>query len=309
MDELDLGGGSSFGFDLTVGDPDLSLGWMTDSSVSPYLDASWLGSLGSMADLSNLNLGGLSISDVLAAAKKLMANPATATAGATGLAALMNSLNKGSGSAPTGYQGGIPYYTASREQTPAPAYKPYAQFDRAATGTYRPGQGGISYFTPMKYASTGFVPKTAEEFLTGPATGTTTPAAETTTPADAANTTNPVLPETVSTEPLKDDGTPRAYANGGIAMLAKGGRYIKGPGDGVSDSVPAVIESARGGQPAKLADGEFVFPARVVAEIGNGSNEAGARKLYALLDKIEARAKGAKRGKPSGADKELNKLA
>jgi hypothetical protein len=58
-----------------------------------------------------------------------------------------------------------------------------------------------------------------------------------------------------------------------------------------------------------LADGEFVIPARVVSEIGNGSSEAGARKLYAMLDRIEAQAKKAKRGKPSGADRELNKLA
>ena len=91
-------------------------------------------------------------------------------------------------------------------------------------------------------------------------------------------------------------------------MLAGGGRYIKGPGDGVSDSVPATIQSAQGGQPAALADGEFVIPARVVAEIGNGSNEAGARKLYAMMDRVEQMAKKAKRGKPSGADKELNKL-
>lgn len=265
-----------------------------------------------LAALLNGDLGyaaataGSTFSSLLDQAKKLMSNPATATAGAAGIAALMNAMSKGSGSAPTGYQGGIPYHTASREQTPAPAYKPYAQFDKAQPGAYRPGQGGISYFSPMKYTSTGFVPTKAEEFLTGP---TTTPVAETLAPAETVNTTNPVVPETASTEPLKDDGTPRAYADGGIAMLAKGGRYIKGPGDGVSDSVPAVIESAGGGQPAKLADGEFVFPARVVAEIGNGSNAAGARKLYALLDKIEARAKSAKRGKPSGADKELNKLA
>lgn len=306
-DDLNLSVSNPFGFDLTVGDPDLSLGWLTDSNTNPFLDASWLGSLGSVADLSNLNLGGLSLSDIWNKAKGLLpTTPGGITAGAAGIAALMNALNKGSGSAPTGYQGGIPYYTASREQTAAPVYTPYAQFDKAQTGAYRPGQGGISYFSPMKYTSTGFVPTKAEEFLTGPATA---PVAETLAPADTVNTENPVVVETASTEPLKDDGTPRAYADGGIAMLSKGGRYIKGPGDGVSDSVPAVIESARGGQPAKLADGEFVFPARVVAEIGNGSNEAGARKLYALLDKIEARAKSAKRGKPSGADKELNKFA
>ena len=94
--------------------------------------------------------------------------------------------------------------------------------------------------------------------------------------------------------------------NGGIAMLSKG-RYLKGKGDGVSDSIPARF--ADSGRPAALADGEFVIPARVVAELGNGSSDAGARKLYAMLDRVERRANAAKRGKPSGADKELNRLA
>jgi len=96
------------------------------------------------------------------------------------------------------------------------------------------------------------------------------------------------------------------YMPGGIAMLARG-RYLKGNGDGVSDSIPARF--AGSGQEARLADGEFVVPARVVSELGNGSSDAGARKLYAMLDRVEARAKKAKRGKPSGADRELNKLA
>jgi hypothetical protein len=55
----------------------------------------------------------------------------------------------------------------------------------------------------------------------------------------------------------------------------------------MSDSVPASIE---GMQEARLADGEFVIPADVVADIGNGSSGAGSRKLYAMMDRIrEAR--------------------
>jgi hypothetical protein len=96
------------------------------------------------------------------------------------------------------------------------------------------------------------------------------------------------------------------YMPGGIAMLARG-RYLKGNGDGVSDSIPARF--AGSGQEARLADGEFVVPARVVSELGNGSSDAGARKLYAMLDRVEARARKAKRGKPSGADRELKRLA
>ena len=77
-------------------------------------------------------------------------------------------------------------------------------------------------------------------------------------------------------------------ATGGLSDLggySDGGRLLRGPGDGVSDSIPAVIGHKR---PARLADGEFVVPARIVSELGNGSTEAGARKLYAMLDRIQA---------------------
>jgi hypothetical protein len=81
-------------------------------------------------------------------------------------------------------------------------------------------------------------------------------------------------------------------AGGGLADLtptyAAGGRLLRGPGDGVSDSIPAVI-SGKQPQRAALADGEFVLPARIVSEIGNGSTEAGARKLYAMMDRIQKR--------------------
>lgn len=85
-------------------------------------------------------------------------------------------------------------------------------------------------------------------------------------------------------------------ARGGISDLgdySDGGRLLKGPGDGVSDSIPAVIGRKR---PARLADGEFVLPARIVSEIGNGSTEAGARKLYAMMDRVQ-RARGKTTGK------------
>ena len=81
-------------------------------------------------------------------------------------------------------------------------------------------------------------------------------------------------------------GEPK-FAGGGISHLgdySDGGRLLKGPGDGVSDSIPASIG---GRQPARLADGEFVIPARIVSEIGNGSTEAGARKLYAMMDRVQ----------------------
>jgi hypothetical protein len=70
-----------------------------------------------------------------------------------------------------------------------------------------------------------------------------------------------------------------------LGGYSDGGRLLRGPGDGVSDSIPAVIGKK---QPARLADGEFVVPARIVSELGNGSTEAGARKLYAMMDRIQA---------------------
>jgi len=83
-------------------------------------------------------------------------------------------------------------------------------------------------------------------------------------------------------------GMPVAMAMGGLGTLggySDGGRLLKGPGDGVSDSIPATI--GRNAQPARLADGEFVIPARIVSELGNGSTDAGARKLYAMMDRIQ----------------------
>jgi hypothetical protein len=276
---------------------------------------------------------------------------------------------------------------------------------------YRPGQGGISYFTPGRFTPAGYTPKTAEEFLVRPAAPAPAPAApstSTTTPASVPSGTaspanvgidtvlpvntpsgagsapyygpdytkygfdQPLInylqdqynkstfdagigwsydpttqtfsggtmagPQTATLAEMQNRAkgyTPQAidpnrvalpsfamsnipdrseavgaatggYMPGGIAMLAKG-RYLRGNGDGVSDSIPARF--AGSGQEARLADGEFVIPARVVSELGNGSSDAGARKLYAMLDRVEARAKKAKRGKPSGADRELNKLA
>jgi hypothetical protein len=91
-----------------------------------------------------------------------------------------------------------------------------------------------------------------------------------------------------------------------LGSYSDGGRLLRGPGDGVSDSIPAVIGKK---QPARLADGEFVVPARIVSELGNGSTEAGARKLYAMMDRIQkTRGKTVGKGKVaknSRADKYL----
>jgi hypothetical protein len=101
--------------------------------------------------------------------------------------------------------------------------------------------------------------------------------------------------------------------NGGLGMLNNmnntginsfaGGGYLKGDGDGMSDDIPATID---GQEPARLATEEFVVPADVVSHIGNGSSEAGAKRLYAMLDRIrEARTGNPKQGKQINPDKYL----
>jgi hypothetical protein len=152
-------------------------------------------------------------------------------------------------------------------------YGPYNQTTHPARGTNtgargmdyeyrRPGSGGITYFSPMQYDK--IVPPPAAVVAPAPAA------------ADA----------TLAPAPAAAGGLMR-YASGGIADLggySDGGRLLRGPGDGVSDSIPATIA---GKQPARLADGEFVIPARIVSEIGNGSTEAGAKKLYAMMDRVQ----------------------
>ena len=126
----------------------------------------------------------------------------------------------------------------------------------------RPGSGGVTYFSPMTYTPQAAAPAA--------------PAAPA-EPAVAAPQ-NPII------EPTYAAG---GMAHGGLGSLghySDGGRLLKGPGDGVSDDIPAMIGN---NQPARLADGEFVIPARIVSEIGNGSTDAGARKLYAMMDRIQ----------------------
>ena len=81
-------------------------------------------------------------------------------------------------------------------------------------------------------------------------------------------------------------GTPVQRAEGGeIDGYAKGGglHYLKSAEDGMADKIPATIDNK---QPARLSGGEFVIPADVVSHLGNGNSEAGAKQLYAMMDRI-----------------------
>ena len=191
-------------------------------------------------------------------------------AGVAGLYSLINALGGGLGQTGQGvykgYQGGIPNYIAERTMkdipqtvpVPARAAVPATPTQSAipaaaaTTAPRRPGSGGVTYFTDMKY-----------------------------TPVTT------VAPAVTAAPTVTAAAGGMMAGGGGISTLggySDGGRLLKGPGDGVSDSIPATIG---GKQPARLADGEFVIPARIVSEIGNGSTEAGAKKLYAMMDRIQ----------------------
>jgi hypothetical protein len=98
----------------------------------------------------------------------------------------------------------------------------------------------------------------------------------------------------MATDPMSGNIANRMAA-GGITSLGSysdGGRLLKGPGDGMSDNIPARIGQK---QEARLADGEFVIPADVVSHLGNGSTDAGAKTLYSMMSKVRKARTGTKK--------------
>jgi hypothetical protein len=132
----------------------------------------------------------------------------------------------------------------------------------------------------------------------------TPPAAKRPTPMGQLNLRPPGAQEAAAGSSLD----PENAAQGGIMRSSLGGyaaggnpRLLKGPGDGMSDNIPATIA---GKQPARLADGEFVIPADVVSHLGNGSTEAGAKRLHEMMNKIrKARTGNSKQGKQINPNK------
>ena len=266
--------------DYFTGDSDWYSNFLTNIGVNPGSVTSDFGNnYLSNDDLYTQITGGTSSSNPISLITKLLSGTgeggkAGQLAGVAGLYSLINALGGGLGQTGQGvykgYQGGIPNYTATRtmnpipqtvnvparEAVPATATTPAVSAAPAGTAPRRPGSGGVTYFTDMKYTPV---------VTAAPATTPAVTAAPTVTAAAGG----------------------MMAGGGGISALggySDGGRLLKGPGDGVSDSIPATIG---GKQPARLADGEFVIPARIVSEIGNGSTEAGAKKLYAMMDRIQ----------------------
>lgn len=171
-------------------------------------------------------------------------------------------------------------------------------------GPYTPTPREVRFPTPEQQAQLG-----TSEFTyftpSNPVPGFQ-PFSPTTPPAQFAP---PVMPPITSVAAMSDEEQRRRMgttymAQGGIAALARGRRetrkgmpprFLAGGGDGMSDSIPAVIDNK---QPARLADGEFVVPADVVSHLGNGSSKAGAKKLYAMMDRVRQARTGKKRQAP-----------
>jgi hypothetical protein len=164
------------------------------------------------------------------------------------------------------------------------AYKP-----AAAPPAINPYAGQMA----MKYNT----PATA---TTGTTTGTSTAAA--TTPAGTGIAA--ALPVMPTQQQLMDPNykiNSIGMADGGIAMAK--GRYLNGDTDGMADKISTTID---GDQEAALSHGEFVIPADVVSHLGNGNSDAGAKKLYAMMDRIrEARTGTKEQGKKINPDKFL----
>lgn len=194
----------------------------------------------------------------------------------------------------TGYQGKIPEYTASREKV-ANTYDP----------NRRPGSNAQNYLTDTRYVEGG-----------GGGAKSTAAGLE------ALNKSNPARQErhvlqagAEKKEPEKKEEVKPAssvieklpvkqYASGGIADMAKG-RYLGGATDGMADKIPARIG---GKQEARLSHGEFVVPADVVGHLGNGNSEAGAKRLYEMMDRIrQARTGTTQQGKQVNPNKFLPK--
>ena len=104
------------------------------------------------------------------------------------------------------------------------------------------------------------------------------------------------LPVAPTQEQLMDPNYKVGMASGGIAS----GRYLRGGTDGMADEISTSID---GDQKAALSHGEFVIPADVVSHLGNGNSDAGADKLYQMMDRIrQARTGTKKQGKKINPD-------
>lgn len=193
------------------------------------------------------------------------------------------------------------YYESMQRQqnnAPAPARGPLARAVLHDTGTYYDLDPDTQYLDPVTAAQVRMAKVNKRANMQMP--GMKRP-----TPMGQLNLAPPGVKAAAASSSLDPE---TMAAQGGIMHSSLGGyaaggnpRLLKGPGDGMSDNIPATIS---GKQPARLADGEFVIPADVVSHLGNGSTDAGAKVLHAMMDKVrQARTGNSKQGKQINPNK------
>lgn len=259
----------------------------------PMAPKAEMAAAGLPAQSSGINLFGMNIS------------PGTAAAGLGGLGLLSSLYDRNQYGVPEeeDYTSPIPRISSNFKGYVPPQPQPYyrAQYPvyAASGGVVALADGGIPSGPVERMSMMGQQPGMYPQGMvdkTYYATPSQRPASMEVIKSDYDTPVNPIT------------GIGPQFAKGGISDLggySDGGRLLRGPGDGVSDSIPAQIGER---QPARLADGEFVVPARIVSELGNGSTEAGARKLYAMMDRVQsARRKSMKKGKHA-VDSKAEKL-
>ena len=220
-------------------------------------------------------------------------NPA-ALLGLTGLLSFAGQGSKGA-PPPSGYQGTVPNYTAVRERVDIPQ-----------DPNRRPGAGGRRYFSDVSYVAPGTTPAETQAAIDAARTTAKTQAA-TLKPAlypvpqvkapEQEKVTEVIKPSYASgvaqllPVPKYDEKGNVIAAGGGLMGMAKG-RYLNGSTDGMEDKIPATIS---GKQPARLSHGEFVVSADVVSALGGGNSNAGAKRLYDMMDRVRKQAYGRKK--------------
>lgn len=232
--------------------------------------------------------------------KKYLFDPSTGKVNMAGMgtAAAALAMLAGKNQVQTGgYNKPVPKLEAVREQVQ------YNDPNR------RPGEAGRQYFTDTRFAPQG---DTAGAKAASAEQAAGLLAAYQPRPAPAPNPyagkmnlaySRPAAPAPTQPAALPQIPT-QLTAQGGIPMaqggLADAGRYLQGKTDGMADEIPSSID---GEQPAALSHGEFVIPADVVSHLGNGNSDAGAKKLYEMMDRIrEARTGTKEQGKEINPD-------
>lgn len=211
-------------------------------------------------------------------------NMAGLGAAAMGLYALKNQDKQG------GYNNPVPKMDMVREQVK------YNDPNR------RPGEAGRQYFTDPRYAAQGDAEALAAAKTASAGQASGIQAAYQPRPAPAPNPYAGKMNLAYSRPtqaPVQAGGLPKIptqlTAQGGIPMaqggIADAGHYLRGKTDGMADEIETTIDEE---QQALLSHGEFVIPADVVSHLGNGNSEAGAEKLYEMMDRIRMARTGTK---------------